>query len=172
MVVVIDSPASAAFTKFQNVFGSPLLFLLSPEVCPATIPGKEKVGSLFTMFLNSPLIGMCVVLKRDAQMQMSTYESAERKISEIVQAIQIKLHATKGLDESIRLLITDDLVLNLVLRFVFFSLVAQLHFEFKGRPECAPQSNPAMPESLASDAELTGKVLELAGILGDSECMK
>jgi len=172
-VVIVDSPGSSCFMEMKNVFGAPLLCLLSPETCPpaADIPGPSVVGNLFTLFLNSPLIALWVSLKQDGQMEKDNYEAAEAKITDIMQTIKTKLLAAGDLDNSIKLFMTDELLCNMITRFVFFETVVHLHSSFKGQPECAPKSNPPMP-AVSKDEQLIEKVMELAELLGDTECMQ
>jgi len=170
-VLVADSPGSTCFMDVKNMFGMPLLCLLSPEVTPQDISGPDKVGNLFTLFLNAPLIAMWVALKQDGQLEKETFDKAEAKLSEVMSTIQGQLKSAPDLDDSIRLFITDQLVCNLILRFIFFQALTKLHTSFKAQAEFAPKSNPPMPD-VASNEEVAAQVLELAELLGDTEYMQ
>lgn len=167
-VLVADSPGSGCFLDLQNVFGAPLLCLLSPEACPADIKGPTAVGNLFTLFLHAPLHALWVALKQEAQMEQDIFEQAEAKLSQILSSIQTKLSAAPELDHSIKLFMTDELICNLMLRFIFFEAVAQLHSSFQ-EEAFHPRSTPAMPASVAADSEIQTKVKELAGLMNGTE---
>jgi len=167
-VLVADSPGGGCFLDLKNVFGAPLLCLISPEACPADIKGPTAVGNLFTLFLHAPLHALWVALKQESQLEQGVFEQAESQLSQILALIQTKLAAAPELDHSIKLFMTDELICNLMLRFIFFETVAQLHSSFQ-EEAFHPRSTPAMPASLASDGEIQTKVKELAALLNGTE---
>lgn len=172
-VLVADSPGSSCFQQMQNVFGAPMLCLLSPTACPPDIKGPTAVGNLFTLFLHAPLHALWVALKREGQMEEGPYKSANAKLMEIFEIIHTKLVAA-DLDESIKLFMTDDMLCNLILRFVFFDAVCHLHKSFKAQPDkFMPTCHPELPK-ISTDNEVQTKVMELVQDDGfkDIECMQ
>jgi len=89
-------------------------------------------------------------------------------LTQTLDMIRTKLLADPALDESIRLFMTDDLLCNMIMRFVFFEAVAKMHQLFKA-PEFQPRSHPAMPSTISSDADVQDGIVELAAILKGSE---
>jgi hypothetical protein len=82
LFLIIDSNNSIAFQNMPNLFGQPFLSLLSPIKIPTVFHGKKKKkpkeffriksldslkidyqnkGSLFTLFLTSPVFAFCFV---------------------------------------------------------------------------------------------------------------
>jgi len=171
-VLVADSPGSGSFLEMKNVFGAPLLCLLSPAECPAGIKGPTDVGNIFTLFLHAPLHALWIALKQDQQLEQDAFETAEAKLSQILDAIQAKLAADQDLDGSIRLFMTDDLLCNMVLRFVFFEAVTQLHSSFKESDAFRPKSVPSMPPAVSADEDIQNGIRELADLLNGSEYMQ
>jgi len=172
-VLVADSPGSQSFLELKNVFGAPLLVLCSPQGFPApeAIKGDQEVGNLFTLFLHAPLHALWIALNGEGQLEKEDYEAAKGKLNEVISCIH-KLLVKEGseLNPSIRLFMTDDLLCNMILRFVFFDAVAQCHSLFKADlAKFRPRSQPAMPEKISGDAEVQGKIKELSKMLKDTQ---
>jgi len=173
-VLVADSPGSGAFLELKNVFGAPLLCLLSPTKCPGDIKGPTMVGNLFTLFLHAPLHAFWVTLKQEKQLEKDEFDRAEGMLTHTLDIIHEQLIAAgPALDESIKLFMTDDLICNMILRLVFFQAVASLHTSFKGDAQCMPMSNPALPEGVAQDEAVLNSIVQLAEVLvGSAELSK
>lgn len=169
-VLVADSPGAGSFCNLKNVFGAPLLCLCSPNATPPSLKGPTAVGNLFSLFLHAPLQALWVALKGDHQLEKEDFDAAQAKLNEILAAIHVKLAGAGDLDESIKLFMTDDLLCNMILRFVFFEAVTQIHSGFKGDPVAfKPRSYPVMPAAVSADPDVHGKIKELAKILKDVE---
>lgn len=61
LFLIVDSNNSIAFNNILNVFGQPLLILMSPVEYPSSVQDRSEIGSLFTLFLHTPLLGFCLV---------------------------------------------------------------------------------------------------------------
>lgn len=61
LFLIVDSSNSIAFNNILNVFGQPLLILMSPVEYPSSVQDRSEIGSLFTLFLHTPLLGFCLV---------------------------------------------------------------------------------------------------------------
>lgn len=65
----MGSPAFCVFSFFLNIssllhsryFGQPLVILMSPQDVPAGFADFQHHGSLFTLFLHSPLTAVCYI---------------------------------------------------------------------------------------------------------------
>ena len=174
-VLVADSPGSGSFLELKNVYGAPLLCLCSPASIPGGLKGPTEVGSLFTLFLHAPLHALWVALKGEQQLEKDDYEQAKAKLNEVISTIH-KLLVKEGpetgsnLNPSLKLFMTDDLLCNMILRFIFFEAVAQLHSTFKANlAEHTPRSRPAMPGAVSADGELQAQIKELAKIMKDTQ---
>ncbi|XP_015681614.1 protein SCAI [Protobothrops mucrosquamatus] len=61
LFVIVDSSNSVAYKNFTNLFGQPLVCLLSPTTYPKALQDQSQRGSLFTFFLNNPLMAFLFV---------------------------------------------------------------------------------------------------------------
>ncbi|MGH0121281.1 UNVERIFIED_CONTAM: hypothetical protein FKN15_073607 [Acipenser sinensis] len=61
LFVVVDSSNSVAYKNFTNLFGQPVVCLLSPTVYPKNMQDQSQRGSLFTLFLYNPLMAFLYV---------------------------------------------------------------------------------------------------------------
>uniref|UniRef100_A0A1I8ILD7 Protein SCAI n=2 Tax=Macrostomum lignano TaxID=282301 RepID=A0A1I8ILD7_9PLAT len=55
------NPHCSAFGNFPNLFGQPFVCLMSPELVPSNVVDQRHKGSLFTLFLHSPLAAFCLI---------------------------------------------------------------------------------------------------------------
>ncbi|XP_017862424.1 PREDICTED: protein SCAI isoform X2 [Drosophila arizonae] len=151
MFIIIDSDNSFVFQHIPRYFGQPLVILMSPQdVPPAFQADVQHHGSLFTLFLHSPLTALCYICNvGDVPIhhweRCQTYvdrfiTEASRlvtrcRIDEIEQGIGF-------IDSSYVQFFGDDFLRTLILRFVFCDVVLRLHRGFRGRhmrPRCEPQ---------------------------------
>ncbi|KAJ6598489.1 Protein SCAI, partial [Pseudolycoriella hygida] len=61
MFIIIDSDNSFVFQHIPRYFGQPLVILMSPQDMPDAFQDMQQHGSLFTLFLHSPLTAFCYV---------------------------------------------------------------------------------------------------------------
>ncbi|POI32457.1 hypothetical protein CIB84_003791, partial [Bambusicola thoracicus] len=61
LFIIVDSSNSVAYKNFTNLFGQPLVCLLSPTAYPKALQDQSQRGSLFTLFLNNPLMAFLFV---------------------------------------------------------------------------------------------------------------
>merc|ERR1712070_517851 len=94
---------------------------------------------------------------------------AEGLLQETLDTIRVKLVGDQSLDESVKLFMTDDLLCNMITRFVFFEALVQIHTSFKAGDQFKPKSHPAMPTAVSSDPDVQNSIVEIATILKGSE---
>ncbi|KAK8379515.1 hypothetical protein O3P69_019444 [Scylla paramamosain] len=61
LFIVVDSENSVVFGNMPHFFGQPLVVLMSPQDVPSQFQDQHHRGNLFTLFLHSPLMGLCLV---------------------------------------------------------------------------------------------------------------
>lgn len=61
LFLIVDSDHSTGFKNIPNVFDQPVMCLMSPTEYPSSVQDKSEIGSLFTLFLHTPLLGFCSV---------------------------------------------------------------------------------------------------------------
>ncbi|KAK9703907.1 Protein SCAI [Popillia japonica] len=59
LFVIVDSDNSFVFQHIPRYFGQPLVTLMSPQDIPPAFHDQQHNGSLFTLFLHSPLTAFC-----------------------------------------------------------------------------------------------------------------
>ncbi|KAL5293007.1 SCAI family protein [Megaselia abdita] len=174
MFIIIDSDNSFVFQHIPRYFGQPLVILMSPQdVPPAFQADVQHHGSLFTLFLHSPLTALCYICNvgdvpihhwERCQCYVDRFVTeASRlvtrcRIDEIEQGIGF-------IDPSYVQFFGDDFLRTLILRFVFCDVVLRLHRGFHGRhmrPRCEP---PLPTNELLEHSSLSHIVLQLASAL-------
>uniref|UniRef100_T1J794 Protein SCAI n=1 Tax=Strigamia maritima TaxID=126957 RepID=T1J794_STRMM len=161
LFIIIDSDNSHVFQHIPQYFGQALVVLMSAEKIPSIFSDPQRKGSLFTLFLHSPLTALCYVCN----------------IVDIQKALwdKCQAHISRFLSEAARLISRshlsylafcgDDFLRLLILRFAFCHVTLRLHRSFKGR-SYYPKSHPPIPEGeMLEHPSLQRTLLELATIL-------
>lgn len=86
LFLIVDSDNSIAFKNLPNVFDQPVMSLLSPVEYPSSIQDKSEIGSLFTLFLHTPMLGFCSV-SDIGNLDQAKWESCVTLISRMEQKI-------------------------------------------------------------------------------------
>ncbi|XP_012944072.1 protein SCAI [Aplysia californica] len=164
LFLIIDSSNSSAFQNFPNVFGQPLVCLLSPEQVPVTMQDQQLKGNLFTLFLHSPLMAMCCVCSI-SDIPISLWDKCQAQVDKFVADASRLFSRARKLDHAYVQFLGDDFLRLLLLRFVFCYIVLILHRGFKG-PSYYPASHPALPtDEILEHPALYKLVLDLASML-------
>ncbi|KAI9014455.1 protein SCAI [Phycomyces nitens] len=152
LFLIVDSDNSVAFKAMPNLFDQPVMCLLSPIEYPSSVQDKSEIGSLFTLFLHTPLLGFCSIsdignLDQDKWDQcVAIVTSMERKIGE-------SLIAETNLDPFIKRFMSDEFLWTFIVRFVLCSIILRCHSSFKD-DKSFPTSSPALPESIYVSPEI------------------
>ncbi|OWF49719.1 protein SCAI-like isoform X1 [Mizuhopecten yessoensis] len=163
MFLIIDSDNSSAFQNFPNLFGQPVVCLLSQEQVPTTMQDHQK-GNLFTLFLHSPLMAFCYVCNLN-DIPITKWEKCQGQIDKFMAEASKLFLRSRSLDHSYLQFIGDDFLRLLMFRFVFCYIVLILHRGFKG-PSYFPMSHPPLPtEEILEHPNLYKVVLDLATVL-------
>ncbi|XP_037035469.1 protein SCAI isoform X3 [Bradysia coprophila] len=173
MFIIIDSDNSFVFQHVPRYFGQPLVVLMSPQDVPTAFQDFQHHGSLFTLFLHSPLTAFCYVCNV-GDVPVHHWERCQGLIDKfITEASRLVTRCRmdeieKGIgciDSSYVQFFGDDFLRTLILRFVFCDVVLRIHRAFRGRHQ-RPRCEPPLPGAeLLEHSSLTHIVLQLATAL-------
>ncbi|CAH1787122.1 unnamed protein product [Owenia fusiformis] len=163
LFIIADSDNSAAFQNFPNLFGQPLICLLSPLHLPQTMQDQHQKGNLFTLFLYSPLTAFCNICNIvDIPIQM--WDKCQVQIDKFIVEAGRTFSRSRSLDHSYMQFYGDDFLRLILLRFIFCSITLTLHRGFKGK-DFYPSSHPIIPDDVLNVQTLHKIVLDLASLL-------
>ncbi|KAK7491648.1 hypothetical protein BaRGS_00017101 [Batillaria attramentaria] len=164
LFLIVDSSNSSAFQNFPNLFGQPLVCLLSPEQVPGNMQEQQLKGSLFTLFLHCPLMALCFVCKI-VDVPITLWDKCQAQVDKFMSEASRLFTRSRKLDHSYMQFFGDDFLRLLLLRFVFCYIVLILHRGFKG-PSFYPVSHPSLPtDEILEHPALYRLVLEIATLL-------
>ncbi|KAM4719289.1 protein SCAI isoform 2-T2 [Anableps anableps] len=164
LFIIVDSSNSTAYKNFANLFGQPLVCLLSPTVYPKSVQDQAQRGSLFTLFLYSPLLAFSSVCGLSS-VRRGLWERAQEFLRKVFRDIGQMLTRSRSIDQAFLQFFGDEFLRLLLIRFVFCSAALRLHKLFR---ECRsfPESYPELPKPDTVESGLLQKqVLELAAML-------
>lgn len=130
MFLIIDSDHSTGFKTMPNIFDQPLMCLMSPEEYPSSVQDKSEIGSLFTLFLHTPLLGFCSV-SDIGNLDQQKWDECVQKVSVMENRIGQLLLADVTVDRSIKRFMTDDFLYYFIVRFVLCGIILRYHSSFK-----------------------------------------
>eukprot|EP00039_Didymoeca_costata_P001734 m.54671 g.54671 ORF g.54671 m.54671 type:complete len:573 (+) comp10941_c0_seq1:70-1788(+) len=134
LFLVVDSAAAGEFSTLESTFGIPFLALLSPEQCPEVYDTKF-VGSLLSLFLQSPLEGFCFVSflgLQDVPLGISLWTSSLSIWNSTYREIESLLSNPTFFDTSVQRLCGDQFLRRIVIHFIFFHETLNAHVAFQG----------------------------------------
>ncbi|XP_071801789.1 protein SCAI-like [Asterias amurensis] len=165
LFLVIDSPNSHAFKNFPNLFGQPVVCLMSPESFPVTIQEQTThKGNLFTMFLHSPLVAFCYICDI-ADVPIALWENCQAMVNKILGEVAAGISKSKTIDHAFMQFYGDEFLRLLILRHVFCFAALRYHRGFKD-DSYYPQSHPDLRgHEILESKSLHKHTLELASML-------
>ncbi|XP_050702874.1 protein SCAI-like isoform X2 [Eriocheir sinensis] len=164
LFIVVDSENSAVFGNMPHFFGQPLVILMSPQDTPTQFQDQHHRGNLFTLFLHSPLMGLCLVSSL-CDIPMALWEKCQTLVDRFSAEASRLVARGRSVDPSFLQFFGDDFLRLLILRYIFCSTVLRAHRVFKGR-QFYPRTHPALPEAEILDhPALYSLVLDLAAAL-------
>ncbi|XP_066997063.1 protein SCAI isoform X2 [Anabrus simplex] len=161
--VIVDSDNSFVFQHIPRYFGQPLVVLMSPQDIPPAFQDQQHNGSLFTLFLHSPLTAFCFICNI-LNIPIHHWERCQSYIDRFVTEAS-RLFTRCRIDSSYLQFFGDDFLRLLLLRYVFCDVVLHLHRSFKSR-QYQPRCQPPLPDGdLLEHPALQHLVLDLASHL-------
>uniref|UniRef100_A0A182PLV3 Protein SCAI n=1 Tax=Anopheles epiroticus TaxID=199890 RepID=A0A182PLV3_9DIPT len=173
LFIIIDSDNSFVFQHIPRYFGQPLVILMSPQDIPANYQDLQHHGSLFTLFLHSPMTAMCYICNV-GDVPIHHWERCQSYVDRFVtEASRLVTRCRMDeieqgigyIDSSYVQFFGDDFLRTLILRFVFCDVALRLHRGFRGRHQ-RPRCEPPLPgPELLEHPSLAHIVLQLATAL-------
>ncbi|KAM6243638.1 protein SCAI isoform 2-T2 [Porphyrio hochstetteri] len=164
LFIIVDSSNSVAYKNFTNLFGQPLVCLLSPTAYPKALQDQSQRGSLFTLFLNNPLMAFLFVSGLSS-MRRGLWEKCQDYLRKINRDIAQLLTHSRSIDQSFLQFFGDEFLRLLLTRFVFCSATMRMHKIFR-ETRNYPESYPQLPrDETVENPHLQKHILELASIL-------
>ncbi|KAI9547149.1 hypothetical protein NQZ68_019970 [Dissostichus eleginoides] len=164
LFVIVDSTNSKSYKHFTNLFGQPLVCLLSPTVYPKSVQDQCQRGSLFTLFLYSPLLAFSSVCGLSS-VHRGLWERAQEFLHKVYHDIGQMITRSRTIDQAFLQFFGDEFLRLLLIRFVFCSAALRLHKLFR-EAQSFPESYPELPKQDTVESSLLQKhILELATML-------
>uniref|UniRef100_A0AAR2LRK0 Protein SCAI n=1 Tax=Pygocentrus nattereri TaxID=42514 RepID=A0AAR2LRK0_PYGNA len=164
LFIIVDSSNSTAYKNFSNLFGQPLVCLLSPAVYPKSMQDQSQRGSLFTLFLYNPLMGFLSICGLTS-MHQGLWEKAQEFLGKVSHDIGQMLTSSRAIDQAFLQFYGDEFLRLLMVRFVFCCATLRLHKLFQ-EAQSFPESYPQLPkQEMVENSLLQKRVLELAAML-------
>ncbi|XP_063066486.1 protein SCAI [Engraulis encrasicolus] len=164
LFVIVDSSNSTAYKNFTNLFGQPIVCLLSPTVYPKSMQDQSQRGSLFTLFLYNPLMGFLSVCGLSS-MRQGLWDKAQDFLRKVYRDIGTLITRSRVIDQAFLQFYGDEFLRLLMIRFVFCSATLRLHKLFR-ESRSFPDSYPQLPkQDTVENTALQKHVHELAAML-------
>ncbi|CAF3324449.1 unnamed protein product [Rotaria socialis] len=163
LFLIIDSNNSIAFQNMPNLFGQPFISLLSPIKLPTVFHDYQNKGSLFTLFLTSPVFAFCFVCHVN-DLTSEQWNLCQEHINKIICEITKLFLKSKLVDSTIYHFFADEFLRLFLSRFVFCYAVLRLHRAFKGSG-FYPSSQPQLSNDLLENVQVHKMILELSAML-------
>ncbi|KAK1155674.1 protein SCAI [Acipenser oxyrinchus oxyrinchus] len=164
LFVVVDSSNSVAYKNFTNLFGQPVVCLLSPTVYPKNMQDQSQRGSLFTLFLYNPLMAFLYVCGLSS-MRSGLWDKCQEFLRKVNHDLGQLISRSRSIDQAFLQFFGDEFLRLLLIRFVFCSATMRLHKVFR-ETRNYPETYPQLPKEETVENPMVQKhVLELASIL-------
>ncbi|KAL9290182.1 putative protein SCAI [Arabidopsis thaliana] len=172
LFIIIDSDSS---TVFKNICGAekgePAALLLSPSHTPPLISAdfsRQPSGSLFTIFLTSPVQAFCLLSEISASdMETDIFTKAEKLLSSSMNEWASTLATSDTLHPVWSQILKDPFLRRLLLRFIFCRAVLALYTPVFNNKQNQPECCPSLPESLLPTAPaVQSTVFQMANVFG------
>jgi len=163
LFLIIDSNNSIVFQNLPNLFGQPLISLLSPVKSPQTFQNSQNQGSLFTLFLTAPTVAFCFVCHLK-DLTSEQWNRCEEHVNKIIFEVIKVIFKSKLVDNTIFYFMGDEFLRLFLARFIFSYAVLRLHRAFKGSGYY-PSSQPQLSNDLLENVQIHRMILELSALL-------
>ncbi|RKP40464.1 protein SCAI, partial [Dimargaris cristalligena] len=153
MFLIVESTNSVVFKNIPRIFNQPFICLMSPT--ESSQKDTHQLGNLFTLFLHSPALGLASLTGVNRQ-EPAAWKSALDAVEAIQQHIYTLL-TDAVTDKGIKKFLSDHLLRQLIIRFVFCRFVLT-HHQHHTNPTLLPSSSPELPEDIFNSSTLADKV--------------
>jgi hypothetical protein len=159
--LVVDSQNANIYAQLPKVFNQPVLCLLSAS---ESLFKDTSQGSLFTLFLHSPILGISFIgeiTELSAEVSDNCLE-----LLRSLECLTFKELANSDPNSSIHPFLYDDFLRTLCVRFIILHNLLQMHSNTVSAASL-PSSSPSFPPDLLNSPlikEELRKVVELLNI--------
>ncbi|RKP10525.1 protein SCAI [Thamnocephalis sphaerospora] len=162
LFLVVDSDNSTVYRALLPLFGQPLLCLLSPTQCPNK--ALARFGSLYTLFLHSPLLAFATVADISATTQ-EIWHTALQHIDQLEHRIVGLLATCQDGVGPWRRFLQDDFLAQLIARHCICATILSWHKVFSEASHL-PCTHPSLPSSVTEAQDIHQGVRQLVGMFG------
>eukprot|EP00095_Tigriopus_kingsejongensis_P009832 maker-scaffold21_size687808-snap-gene-1.16 protein:Tk09832 transcript:maker-scaffold21_size687808-snap-gene-1.16-mRNA-1 annotation:"hypothetical protein TcasGA2_TC003262" len=162
MFLVVDSDNSVAFGRLQRIFDQPLIVLMSPQETPTAFQDDRHKGSLYTLFLHSPLSGFAFITNI-VDIPIHLWDKCQAYVDRFMTEASRLVTRSRGVDTSYLNFMGDDFLRLILCRHIFSCVTFRIHRNFRTRTKTLPSSNPTLPElDILENPTLQRYALDLA----------
>lgn len=130
LFLIVDSTHSTVFGQLSSVFEQPLMCLMSPTEYPSSVQDRSEIGSLFTLFLHTPLLGFCSV-SDIGNLDQEKWNECVDLISKMEGKIGDILLEDPYVDVHVKRFMSDEFLWAFIVRFTLCSVILRWHTSFK-----------------------------------------
>uniref|UniRef100_A0A8C9WFK8 Suppressor of cancer cell invasion n=1 Tax=Scleropages formosus TaxID=113540 RepID=A0A8C9WFK8_SCLFO len=162
LILPLCVPHFAALSTSWHVFD--VKFLCVILLSPRFPPDQSQRGSLFTLFLYSPLMAFLYVCGLSS-LRQGMWEKGQELLRKAYRDIGQMLTRSRAIDQAFLQFYGDEFLRLLLIRFVFCSATLRMHKLFR-ESRSFPESYPQLPKQDTVESNLLQKhILELAAML-------
>lgn len=143
--LIVDSDNALAFSSIPHYFDMPLVVLMSPQDTPPMfLEHATHKGSLFTLFLHSPLAAFCFVTNI-IDVPIHLWDKCLSYVDRFMTEASRLLTRCRGVDASYINFLGDDFLRLMLCRYIFCDALLRIHRSFRSS-QYFPKSHPPLPE--------------------------
>lgn len=143
--LIVDSDNALAFSSIPHYFDMPLVVLMSPQDTPPMfLEHATHKGSLFTLFLHSPLAAFCFVTNI-IDVPIHLWDKCLSYVDRFMTEASRLLSRCRGVDASYINFLGDDFLRLMLCRYIFCDALLRIHRSFRSS-QYFPKSHPPLPE--------------------------
>ncbi|KAJ3125390.1 hypothetical protein HK100_010835 [Physocladia obscura] len=168
LFVVLDSTNSVAFKQTPRIFNQAFVCLMSPVEYPSILKETAQIGSLFTLFLHSPLKAFGFVSDIPTNQPdiwakcFPVFNAIEKLVTDALET-SINLDVLIGRDKSFKRFLQDEFLRQIIVRYAICSGLLCSHSGFK-EAKYLPSSQPVLQSVNYMTPDVITKFQELAGL--------
>ncbi|KAI9262404.1 hypothetical protein BDA99DRAFT_511113 [Phascolomyces articulosus] len=159
LFLIVDSSSSGAFNAIPNIFDQPVMSLMSPVEYPSSVQDRSEIGSLFTLFLHTPLLGFCSV-SDIGNLDQSIWDECVALISSMEQKIGETLLSHPDVDGHVKRFMSDEFLWTFIVRFTLCCIILRCHSSFKDE-KTFPSCYPPLPGTVYSSPDIIAMLCTL-----------
>ncbi|XP_040575531.1 protein SCAI isoform X2 [Lepeophtheirus salmonis] len=163
--LIIDSDNSSVFRAVPKHFDQPLVVLMSAPDVPPSFHDHAHKGSLYSLFLHSPLSAFSFVTNI-VDIPIHLWDKCLAYVDRFMTEASRLMTRFRSIDSSYLVFLGDDFLRLILCRHIFCATVLRVHRSFRSRPQYHPSSQPPLPDlEIIENPTLQRYTLDLAAQL-------